>query len=77
MRKDITRQGGDGNTRTGEGKLKAEVVTCDEDKEMVMGHVETYYERQRSISSIMSGGGEGEAVETCRKCKGTSLVSST
>jgi hypothetical protein len=51
-------------------------VTCDEDKEMVMGHVETYYERQRSISSIMSGGGEGEAVETCRKRKGTSLVSS-
>lgn len=54
VRKDITRKGGDGNTRAGEGKRKAAVVEGDKDKEMVMGRVEAYYGRKRTIESIMS-----------------------
>jgi hypothetical protein len=55
VRKDITRKGGDGKTRAGARALrKAEVVEGDKDKEKVMGRVEAYYGRKRSIESIMS-----------------------
>jgi hypothetical protein len=64
VRKDITRKGGDGKTRAGARALrKAEVVEGDKDKEMVMGRVEAYYGRKRSIESIMSGKSVEESVE--------------
>ena len=54
VRTDITRNGGDGKTRAGERKRKAAVVEGDKDKEKVMGRVEAYLGRKKSIESIMS-----------------------
>ena len=69
VRTTFTREDGDTNTRVGKGTHKAGVgvsgasgASGASDQDMVMGRVETYYGRKRTIESIMSGGGEGETL---------------